>query len=79
MRGRNYEFPQSFIDQYERAIDIQGVDGNFDIAAMEALIADSVRTGSLDEAIDWRRFVDMSFLQTAFEELGMDARIRDCS
>jgi ABC-type nitrate/sulfonate/bicarbonate transport system substrate-binding protein len=77
MTGRDYEIPPEFVDQYERALQIIGIDGHFEIAAMEALIADSVRTGSLEESVDWRTIVDMSYLNQAYEELGMSDRVVD--
>jgi len=76
MRSRDYDIPPEFVDQYERALVIIGEDGHFDIDAMETLIADSVRTGSLEESIDWRTFVDMSYLNQAYEELGMSNRVK---
>jgi ABC-type nitrate/sulfonate/bicarbonate transport system substrate-binding protein len=72
MLARGYEFPQAFIDQYELQLDILNPTGQFNVAAMETLIADSVRTGSLEEEIDWHEFCDMSYLNTAFEELGLE-------
>ena len=76
MRNRGYEIPQEFVDQYERQMNIINDSENFDIAAMETLIADSVRTGSLEESIDWRQFVDMSYLEQAYRELGMEDEIQ---
>lgn len=72
MTSRGYEFPQAFIDGYERHLANQSPTGHFNVEAMEKLISDSVRTGSLEETIDWREFTDMSYLNTAFEELGLD-------
>jgi len=76
MRARGYEIPQAFVDQYERQMNIINDSENFDIAAMETLIADSVRTGSLEESIDWRQFVDMTYLEQAYRELGMESEIQ---
>ena len=76
MRARGYEIPQAFVDQYERQMNIINDSENFDIAAMETLIEDSVRTGSLEASIDWREFVDMSYLEQAYRELGMESEIQ---
>lgn len=72
MKERGYEFPQAFIDLYERQLEILNFTGHFNVEAMEKLIADSVRTGSLEEEIDWREFTEMSYLNTAYEELGLE-------
>lgn len=72
MKSRGYEFPDTFVEQYPRDLAIMSPDGQFDVAAMNKLIADSVRTGSMDKAIDWRDFTAMEYLNTAFEELGME-------
>ncbi len=77
MRGRGYDIPDTFVEQYERALSIIGSDGHFDIEAMETLLADSVRTGSLESEIDWREFVDMSYLNQAYTELGLSDRTQD--
>jgi len=71
MEKRGYEFPQSFIDQYERAVAIVSPTGTFQPDAMDKLIADSVKTGSLETAIDWHEFVRMDYLNQAFDELNM--------
>jgi hypothetical protein len=44
---------------------------------MNQLIDDAVRTGNLEQPIDWHEFVDLSYLNQAYEELGMADRIRD--
>jgi branched-chain amino acid transport system substrate-binding protein len=77
MRSREYEIPQAFVDQYERAQTIIGDDGYFDPVAMDTLIADAVRVGNLEQSIDWREFIDLSYLNQAYTELGMADRIKD--
>lgn len=53
MESRGYEFPEAFIAQYDRAVEINSPTGTFDVAAMDKLIADAVKTGSLETEIDW--------------------------
>ena len=77
MRSRDYDIPESFVAQYPKALKIIGADGHFSIKAMDQLIVDSVRTGSLVKSIDWRTFIDMSYLNTAYKELGMPERVRN--
>lgn len=77
MRSRNYDIPKAFVDQYNKALYIIGADGHFSIKAMDKLIADSVRTGSLSKSVDWRTFVDMSYLNSAYKELGMNKRVKN--
>lgn len=72
MRARGYEIPQEFVDQYERQMNIINDGEFFDPVAMETLIQDSVRTGSLEEYVDWHEFVDLSYLEQAYKELGME-------
>lgn len=79
MESRGYEFPQAFIDEYDRAVAINSPTGQFDIAAMDTLIADSVMTGSLEKEIDWREFVRMDYLNEAYKQLGMDDMVVDYS
>ena len=77
MRGREYEIPQAFVDQYERQMLIIGDDPYFDAAAMDTLIQDAVNVGNLEAFIDWREFVDFSYLNQAYIELGRADEIRD--
>ena len=79
LESRGYEFPQAFIDQYDRAVAINSPTGQFSIEAMETLIADSVKTGSLEKEIDWREFTRMEYLNEAYKELGMDDMVVDYS
>lgn len=77
MRGRDYEIPDVFIDQYPRAVALLGEDGYFTAETMETMLADAVKTSSLEGEVDWGDFVDLSYLNTAYEELGMADRIRE--
>ena len=77
MRKRGYDIPESFAEGYKKAMFEISEDGHFTIESMEKLISDSVRTGSLVKHVDWRTFVDMSYLNTAYKELGMDDRVKD--
>ncbi len=77
MRSRDYEIPDVFVEQYPRAISILGEDGYFTADTMETMLADAVKTGSLEGEVDWRDFVDLSYLNQAYEELGMADRIRE--
>jgi ABC-type nitrate/sulfonate/bicarbonate transport system substrate-binding protein len=79
MESRGYEFPPSFIAEYDRAVQINSPTGHFSVESMETLIADSVKTGSLETEIDWREFVRMDYLNTAYKELGMDDMVVDYS
>jgi len=75
MQSRGYEFPEAFIEQYDRAVAINSATGQFDIAAMETLMADALKTGSLDKAVDWRDIVRMDYLNQAYKDLGMDDQV----
>jgi ABC-type nitrate/sulfonate/bicarbonate transport system substrate-binding protein len=77
MRGREYESPPEFVENYERDWAIISSDGYFTTETMNQLIDDAVRTGNLEQPIDWHEFVDLSYLNQAYEELGMADRIRD--
>jgi hypothetical protein len=77
MRGREYEIPPEFVENYERDWAIISSDGYFTTETMNQLIDDAVRTGNLEQPIDWHEFVDLSYLNQAYEELGMADRIRD--
>jgi len=79
LEGRGYEFPEAFLAEYDRAVAINSPTGHFSVEAMETLIADSVKTGSLETEIDWREFVRMDYLNTAYKELGMDEMVVDYS
>ena len=77
MRSRDYEIPDIFVEQYPRSVSILGEDGYFSADTMETMLADALKTGSLEGEVDWRDFVDLSYLNTAYEELGMADRIRE--
>ncbi|MCB0154487.1 MAG: ABC transporter substrate-binding protein, partial [Anaerolineae bacterium] len=72
MRGRGYEVPQEFVDQYEAQMNIINDGEFFDPVAMDTLMQDAVKTGSLEEYVDWHEFVDLSYLEQAYTELGME-------
>ena len=76
MRNRGYEIPQEFVDQYELQMRIINDGENFNVDSMETLIQDAVKTGSLEQYVDWHDFVDMSYLEQAYKELGMDDQIQ---
>jgi hypothetical protein len=46
---------------------------------MEQLIADAVKTGSLEKEIDWHEFVRMDYLNEAYKQLGMDDMVVEYS
>lgn len=79
MESRGYEFPPSFIEEYDRAVTINSATGHFTVETMETLIADAVKTGSLEEEIDWREFVRMDYLNEAYRQLGMEDMVVDYS
>ena len=78
--ARLYAENSALVDEmYDRAVAINSPTGQFDIDRMEKLIADAVKTGSLDREIDWREFVRMDYLNEAYRELGMDDMVVDYS
>lgn len=79
MKGRGYEFPPSFIEEYDRAVAINSPTGQFNIDAMEKLIQDSVDTGNLEEVVDWRTFTRMDYLNEAYRRLGQEDMVQDYS
>jgi ABC-type nitrate/sulfonate/bicarbonate transport system substrate-binding protein len=79
MESRGYEFSDDFKELYPRDVAILSPTGQFNIKAMETLIADAVKTGNLEKEIDWREFARMDYLNQAYKELGMDDQIVDYS
>lgn len=77
MTSRGYEFPPSFVAEYARAVAINSPTGQFEIDAMEKLIADSIATGSLEGEIDWRSFVNMDYQNEAYRKLDMEDMVRN--
>jgi ABC-type nitrate/sulfonate/bicarbonate transport system substrate-binding protein len=75
MESRGYEFSADFKELYPRDLAINSPTGQFDIKAMEKLIADSVNTGNLEKEIDWKEFTRMDYLNQAYKELGMDDQV----
>lgn len=77
MLSRGYEFPQTFIDTYESLLNIMSPTGNFNPDAMVRLIQDAVKTGNLTTEVDWHTFVDFSYQNQAFRELGREDLVMD--
>jgi hypothetical protein len=75
MESRGYEFSDTFRELYEADVNVISSTGHFDIAAMEKLIADAVKTGNIEKEIDWREFVRMDYLNQAYKELGLDDKV----
>lgn len=70
MISRNYDFPQSFINDYYTVLDIMSPTGAFDPKAMQTLLQASVKAGTLKSMPDVKNFIKLDYLNQAFTELG---------
>jgi len=70
-----YDIPQSFRDLYKVELAQLSPDGGWkDAQAMDDFVKQLAITGSVPEGLDWRPFVDLSYLWKAQEALGLPRR-----
>jgi len=70
-----YEIPDSFRDLYDVELAQLSPDGGWGSAEeMDSFVATLVETQQLPEAVDWRKFYDLTYLWRAQEALGLEKR-----
>lgn len=75
MRELGFEIPPAFEAQYEVELDQISPDGGFESAeAMDKFVADLAETGSVPKDLDWRKYVDLTYLWAAQDALGIPRR-----
>lgn len=72
MRGRGFEIPPHFADEYTVEVEQVSIDGGFDIKEMEDLVAEQVELGNLPADLQWRTYVDLRPLHAAQSALGVE-------
>jgi ABC-type nitrate/sulfonate/bicarbonate transport system substrate-binding protein len=70
-----YEIPPEFVELYKVELDQISPDGGFESAeAMDEFVKILQKTGDLPEGIDWRNYVDMTYVWAAQDALGLPRR-----
>ena len=74
MQGYGFDIPQEFIDAYENEAADLSADGGFDPAQLDTLIDEFKTLGFIDEEVEWRDHVDLTYLWAAQDALGIPRR-----
>lgn len=69
-----YEIPPEFIELYQVELDQFSPDGGFDLETMQPFLDELAETGDVQAGIDWRSYMDLSFLWEAQDILGIPRR-----
>jgi ABC-type nitrate/sulfonate/bicarbonate transport system substrate-binding protein len=70
-----YEIPPAFVELYQVELDQISPDGGFESAeTMDNFVKELQGTGDLPEGLDWRKYVDMTYVWSAQDALGLPKR-----
>lgn len=75
MRELGFEIPPAFEAQYEVELEQLSPDGGFESAeAMDKFVAQLAETGDVPKGVDWRKYMDLTYLWAAQDALGIPRR-----
>ena len=74
MQGYGFDMPQDFIDAYENESADLSADGGFSPAQLDTLIDEFKMLGFIEESVEWRDHVDLTYLWAAQDALGITKR-----
>ncbi|MBK5265955.1 MAG: ABC transporter substrate-binding protein [Acidimicrobiia bacterium] len=74
MKGYGFDLPQDFIDAYADEAGDLSVDGGFNPVQLDTLMDEFKLLGFMDESVEWRDHVDMTYLWAAQDALGIPRR-----
>jgi ABC-type nitrate/sulfonate/bicarbonate transport system substrate-binding protein len=75
MRDLGFEIPPEFEAEYKLELDQLSPDGGFESAdVMDKFVESLAVTGEVPQGLDWRPFVDMTYVWAAQEALGLPKR-----
>ena len=74
MKGYGFDIPQDFIDAYENEAADLSADGGFDPVQLDTLIDEFKMLGFIEEDVEWRDHVDLTYLWAAQDALGIPRR-----
>jgi ABC-type nitrate/sulfonate/bicarbonate transport system substrate-binding protein len=75
MRDLGFEIPPEFEAQYQVELDQMSPDGGFESAeVMDKFVESLGETGDVPKGLDWRPFIDLTYVWAAQEKLGLPKR-----
>lgn len=74
MQGYGFDMPQDFIDAYENEAADLSADGGFNPSQLDTLMDEFKMLGFIDDAVEWRDHVDLTYLWAAQDALEITRR-----